>query len=214
MTLSLVRVPALDAIRRLLDGVPAVVVEERAPDGDLRVVSIRVFTRPETEASGWAGALGDDDIRRALWHGDDQEADMAQDVLEARDPAAMVREVLLASRSETSEQRFRALRLLDRAGSVERATTVAALGEAMTDDDAAIKAFAIRALAARGGEGLAMLRRAFRDGSRDDRLMVLQAVSERDVDSMLLREALGDPDQQVRSFAASRLSGSERPEAR
>ena len=215
MTLHLVRVDAFQAIRRLLDGRPSVVVEERAPNGDLQVTSIRIFTDSDTAASEQVGPHDSDDgVRRALWHGDDQEADAAQAALEARDPAAMVREVLIASRSETSEQRMRALRLLDRAGSVERATTVAAMGEAMTDADETVKALAFRALAVRGEEGLAMLRRAFRDGSRDDRLMVLQAVSERDRDSVLLREALADPDPQVRRFAESRLFNSGAPGGR
>src|SRR5207247_8105065 len=166
--------------------VPAVIVEHRGEDGAFHVASVHIFGRPEPHGSESAGPVLDDSVRRALWQGDDDEADVAQDALEARDPTAMVREVLIVSRSEAAEQRLRALRLLDRAGSVDRATTVAALGEAAADDDAAVKAFAIRALAVRGEEGRAMLRRVFRDGGRDDRLMVLQAMSERDDDATLV----------------------------
>jgi hypothetical protein len=211
MTLHVARVPPLEAIRRLLDGVPAVIVEHRAEDGAFHVASVHIFGRPESEDLESAGPVLDDSVRRALWQGDDHEADVAQDALEARDPAAMVREVLIVSRSESAEQRLRALRLLDRAGSVDRATTVAALGEAAADDDAAVKAFAIRALAVRGEEGRAMLRRVFRDGGRDDRLMVLQAMSERDDDATLVREALDDTDPEVRRFAAFRLSRPDTP---
>jgi hypothetical protein len=58
----------------------------------------------------------------------------------------------------------------------------------------------------RGAGGLSVLQRTFRGADRDVRLMVLQAVSERDGDSTLLREALTDTDAQVRQFATSRLS--------
>jgi len=206
MTLHVARVPALEAIRRLLEGVPAVIVESRAENGAFHVASVHVFGRPESHGPESTGPVLDDRLRRALWQGDDHEADVAQDALEERDPAAMVREVLIVSRSEAAVQRLRALRLLERAGSVDRTVAVAALGEAATDDDAAVKAFAIGALAVRGEEGRAMLRRVFRDAGRDDRLMVLQAASERDDDATLVREALDDADPEVRRFAGSRIA--------
>src|SRR5205814_738086 len=141
MTLHVARVLPLEAISRLLDGVPAVIVEHRAEDGAFHVASVHIFGRPESEDSETAGPVLDDRVRHALWQGDDHEADVAQDALEVR-----------------------------------------------------------------GEEGRAMLRRVFRDGGRDDRLIVLQAMSERDDDATLVREALDDADPEVRGFAAFRIA--------
>jgi hypothetical protein len=228
VSMRLSRVPLLDAVRRLIGDVPAVLMEERQPDGELRLVSVWVFAR--SHARQWAadgsegGAEADaamradtathaleaadgTALRQALLQSDDEErAQAALDVLEAREPAAMISALLVAARSADAGQRLHALRMLDRAGAVDSSTAIAALDHAMTDDDEAIKAFAIGALAVRGAGGLSVLQRTFRGADRDVRLMVLQAVSERDGDSPLLREAVTDTDAQVRQFATFRLS--------
>lgn len=227
VTVHLRRVPLLDAMRQLIGDVPAVLVEERAPDGGPRLVTVWVFARSGTqrgtteEAEGGGEgeadsvtrtstdreALEDADevaLRHALLQSDDEDrADAALEVLDAREPAAMISALLVAARSADTGQRLHALRLLDRAAGVDSATAVAALDHAVTDDDEAIRAFAIGALAMRGAGGLSVLQRTFRGADRDVRLMVLQAVIERDGDSALVREALTDSDSQVRQFAIS-----------
>lgn len=229
VTVRLTRVSPLEAVQRLLKDVPVVLVEEPAPDGEMRLASVRLYARGAPGAVTWAGdgqddsATLDDDrdpLERSdnrgllvalLQDGDDERADVALEVLEARDPALMIRELLMAAQSDEPAQRMQAIRLLERTGRIDSATAVAALDHALADDDEAIKAFAISALSTRGAAGLEALRRTFRRSSRDVRLMVLEAVSERDGDSALLREALDDLDPLVRQFAASRLSRSDTP---
>jgi hypothetical protein len=229
VTVRLTRVSPLEAVQRLLKDVPVVLVEEPAPDGEMRLARVRLYARGAPGAVTWAGdgqddsATLDDDrdpLERSdnrgllvalLQDGDDERADAALEVLEARDPALMIRELLMAAQSDEPAQRMQAIRLLERTGRIDSATAVAALDHALADDDEAIKAFAISALSTRGAAGLEALRRTFRRSSRDVRLMVLEAVSERDGDSALLREALDDLDPLVRQFAASRLSRSDTP---
>jgi hypothetical protein len=60
VTLRFTRVPLLDAVRRLVGDVSAVLTEERAPDGGLRLVSVRVFAHspPRQEAGEEVGDTG------------------------------------------------------------------------------------------------------------------------------------------------------------
>ncbi len=226
VSVNLSGVPLIDAVRRLIGDVPAVLMEERQPDGGLRLVGVWMFARSQSrqdegsESDGGANAVGGARansrdameaadgaaLRHALLQSDDEERALAAlDVLEVREPAAMISALLVAARSADAAQRLHALRMLDRAGAADSATAIAALDHAITDNDEAIKAFAIGALAVRGAGGLSVLQRTFRDADRDVRLMVLHAVSERDGDSPLLREAVTDTDAQVRQFATSRL---------
>jgi hypothetical protein len=233
VTMRLTRVSPLEAVQRLVKDLPVVLVEERVADGSIRLASVRLYAQRAPGFGGWeseeVGGDGDStsgDHREALERSesesrpllavllgdDDEQADAAREVLEARNPTWMIRELLVAAQSDVADRRLQAIRLLERTARIDNATAVAALDHALADDDDTVKTFAIGALSMRGAEGLESLRRAFRSSNRDVRLMVLEAVSERDRDSMLLREGLDDVDPQVRQFAAFRLSHADTPE--
>ena len=192
VTLNLGRLPLVDAVRRVIGDLPVVLVEDRGPDGTLRLVYVRIFARADSPP--WSGG----------------EAEFAREIeIREGEASTSIKALLAAAHSPDTRQRLDAVRMLDGAGHVDSATAIAALDHAATDADEAIKAFAIDALTARGADGLSLLRRIFRGGNRNVRLMVLQAVSTRDGDSALLHEALTDTDAQVRGFAMSRLSNPE-----
>lgn len=77
------------------------------------------------------------------------------------------------------------------------------LGEALTDEDMAVKGYAIQLLAERGGPGaIERLRQVLRDPDTSVGMTVLASAVRSDRGRSLLWEALFDNDPTVRSFAA------------
>jgi len=79
--------------------------------------------------------------------------------------------------------------------------SIAALGEALTDQNRKVKEAALQVLADKKGANVTeMLRRGLNDADPDFRIDVLEILAGRDLDS--LREALADRNQEVRETAA------------
>ncbi|MEX2145653.1 MAG: hypothetical protein WED01_01405, partial [Candidatus Rokuibacteriota bacterium] len=93
VTVSLARVPLLEAVRRLIGDVPAVLLEERQPEGSLRLVSVWIFARSHSRPGTDSPDDGDDDAEAGA------RADTAGDGMEAADGPAL-RHALLDSGDE------------------------------------------------------------------------------------------------------------------
>lgn len=142
-------------------------------------------------------------LRKALLEPDQMVQATGFQLLAERDPQRAVAALAEAAKSDQPAARFQALTLLDQSGQAEEGTVLFALREGLADEDGTVKAYAIQALAGRGGaEGLAALDQAYRDADPSIKLTILESVAQREQGLRLLREALEDEDETVRSFAA------------
>ncbi len=134
----------------------------------------------------------------------------ALDLLAARDRhRAVAFLVRTARRAEQAEERLQALTLLHHTAHADEGTIVSALTDALADESASVKGYAIQALAERGGaEALRPLRAIMqRDPDSAVRIIVIAHVSPTGEGRTLLREALSDADESLRSAAAAKLAG-------
>ena len=123
---------------------------------------------------------------------------------QVRDEAAAVLDD--GTPGEQTETRLQALESLYHTDQADETTVLAALSQALTDDDVTVKRYAIQALANWGGRtrwGLPP--RAFRDPDPAIRLLILEQVAGRDQGRFLVQEALTDSDEAVRALANSIL---------
>ena len=111
------------------------------------------------------------------------------------------------SRDEDPQMRSRAIAALTDSGTGdEDGAVVTALDEALTDEDASVRAYGVQALAMRGGpEVMGHLWRALRDPSAEVRIMAVENAKSQDQGIALLQEALSDVNETIRSVAAHRL---------
>jgi HEAT repeat protein len=130
----------------------------------------------------------------------------ALELLAERDHPQAIALLLSATKSDEPERRFQALNLLHQTGYADVKTILSALGEALADEDANVRSYAVQALAERGGpDALMPLRQALRDPDSSVRMMLIQNIVPEDQGLLLLREALFDEDETLRSAAASKL---------
>jgi HEAT repeat protein len=123
-----------------------------------------------------------------------------------RDHQGAVAALLGVTQSEQPERRWQALEVLRGSDQVDERTVLTALHTALADEDATVKAYAIHALADRGGaEALAYLHQALRDPDVAIRRLVLESVIQLDDALPLVQEAVEDDDEALRSMALARL---------
>ena len=102
--------------------------------------------------------------------------------------------------------RLEALTALVEGGS-EDPIVLSVLREALRDADPAFRAYSIQALAARGDAGaMDVLRQLFRTADPSTRVMIVESVAYTQAGTDLLREALADSDDTVRTAAAGFLA--------
>jgi hypothetical protein len=130
----------------------------------------------------------------------------AFELLAEQDRQRAVAILLEATKSEQPDARLQALQLLHQSGQAEERIVLSALGDALADEASTVKAYAIQALAERGGpDVLGPLRSALRDPDPAVRITVIESVIQQEEALPLLQQALSDDDEMVRFRAAFRL---------
>jgi hypothetical protein len=142
-------------------------------------------------------------LREALEDPDVNVQSTAFEDLAALDPQGAVEALLRATKSDRPELRIQALQLLDHAEPAEDETILSALANALQDEDASVKRYAIQALASRGEPAMGYLKRALDDSDPSIRLMVVQSVAQQKGGLELVRAAaFSDSDPSVSDTAA------------
>lgn len=177
----------------------------RSPKGNLTAGGDSRNRLRALHAAASAGNEGA--IRAALSDPDPIIQAASLDLLNERDREGSVGLLFNATKSPQPQTRFRAFELLNNNTLADQGAVMSALGEALLDDDAHVKRFAIRALAERGGpQAFEYLRQALRDSDPSIRIVTIDYVV-RTVPSAqglaLLEEASLDGDETVRSAAAA-----------
>lgn len=137
----------------------------------------------------------------------------AFEALAAQDREEAIDALLAAVKSDQSATRLQALQLLNQVAQAEERTVLSTLRDALKDGDPTERAYAVQALAGRGGtEAMGYLGEAARDPDPSVRGMVISSVADKDEGFPLLEEALSDPDESVSSTAALLLKQTGRKE--
>jgi HEAT repeats len=102
--------------------------------------------------------------------------------------------------------RLQALLTLAESGSADEGTVRSALESALSDENATVRSYAIQIIAQRGGrDALGYLSQALHDDDAEVRAMAVRSIMPKDQGVALLKEALADLDEGVRSMAAYNL---------
>jgi HEAT repeats len=110
------------------------------------------------------------------------------------------------ARDEDPETRVHALSTLAGGGNADEGAVESALDAALTDKDPTVRGAAVQALASRRGvDAIEHLRQALEDPDPGVRIMAVENVAPQGQGVALLREALSNADELVRSIAADRL---------
>ncbi|HEX9867435.1 MAG TPA: HEAT repeat domain-containing protein [Candidatus Tectomicrobia bacterium] len=110
--------------------------------------------------------------------------------------------LLAAIKSDEPMTRLQALDFLRQSDQADEKIVLSALGEALNDEDLAVKGYAIQALAEREEPGaIEPLRQVFHNPDPSIRMMVLASIAHSGQGLSLLEEAVLDADPEVRSFA-------------
>jgi hypothetical protein len=126
----------------------------------------------------------------------------------------VIDDLLKRVRDEDPATRVQAILDLSESGKGDEDTVRSALDAALTDQDARVRASAVHTLASRGGpEAMGYLWQALKDPDPDVRIMAVDSAVPTDEGLTLLREALSDADETVRSLAATRLRESTQADA-
>ena len=150
--------------------------------------------------SGWLGNR--EPLRQAVQDPDGTIQAAAFQFLSRLDSKEALAALLDATKADQPARRLQALQLLQQSGVADEQTVVATLGMRLGDQDLSVKAFAIQALAQRGGaDAMRYLDQAFRNPDPSIRTMVIQSVAPRKEGLSLLLRAIWDEDEVVRSFA-------------
>jgi hypothetical protein len=233
VSVSFSRLPLRDAIKRLLDGVNYLILEKEFSKGGARPVLVQVFIPGGNMLSNLASfeinlepddglgpldrqeerlaklRLNDsmgrtDEIQKAISERDPTVQEEAFELLARRDPHGAVNEALRATKSADLDTRLNALQVLQHRQQMDEWSTNAVLGEALSDQELAVREFAVQALAGREGPNVTLyLRNALRDPEPSVRRAVVESVAQKGNDFQLLYEALSDSDKSVRSLAVS-----------
>jgi len=161
-------------------------------DQDERLTALQRFAE-----QGTTGAL-----QRAIFDPDQTIQAAALELLVARDRQAAIDALIGATKSDQPAMREQALYLLHQTDLADDRTVMSTLEEALTDEDVAVKSYAIQALG-EGGEANAIgaLRQALRDPDVTIKKMVIESVAQTEQGRSLLQGALSDDDATIRSLA-------------
>jgi hypothetical protein len=226
-------VPLLDGLHRVLDGTNFALTQvEGRPAVVVVVCRLNTAAGPAMTAGSERAQEARKGKRRASagTSPTSESAEPRQTALHNPDPAVQAAAVeRLAERNRAADlpalqevavngapqSRLLALQALHSSTAADEATIVGALGQATADEDLQVRGFAIRALAERSTpDALAYLRRALQDPEPSIRLATLESIV-RSVPAEqglpMLQEALTDPDETVRSAAASYLHARQGP---
>lgn len=152
------------------------------------------------EASAQAG--DEQALRQALLDSEPLVQARALELLAAHDREKIAAHLIDLTKTSQPQTRIQALHLLSESELADEETIVSSLGDALVATDENVKAYAIEALAKRGGsEAMTYLQQAFRDPDPKIRRMVVENAAPQDAQGVLLQEARWDPDETVRSFA-------------
>ena len=123
----------------------------------------------------------------------------------------MTVENLLAEINDPSQLvRLQALQLLTESPQADEQTVMSALIDALNGTDSSFSAYAAQALAQRGSpEAMNALTDMLNSAAPSTRLMVLQSVAQTPAGLLILRGALSDSNETVRSTAEALLQQSE-----
>ena len=134
----------------------------------------------------------------------------AFDALAAHDNPAAVEDLLAKINDPGQPIRLQALQLLAQSPQADEQTVMATLVDALNGSDSLFSAYAAQALAERGTpEAMSALTNMFNSSDPSTRLMVLQSVAQTQAGLSLLRSALSDSSETVRSAAAALLQQAE-----
>jgi hypothetical protein len=184
-------------------------IEGTEPEGEPMVEELRSPEEQLEILHALAGQGNEEALRKALFNDLDppiQAAVLA--LLAEQNRQGAVTLLIDATKSDQPQKRLQALQLLYHTGQADERTVLSALSQALTDENIAVKGYALQALAAWGGiDALEYLRQAVHDPDPTIRLLVLQQVARQNQGLPLLQEALADDDEAVRSLAASLVAG-------
>src|SRR5262249_42330137 len=108
-----------------------------------------------------------------------------------------------AAKSGQAEMRLRSLQLLSSTDYADAETIYAVLCEALADEDPTVRGYAVQLLATQGrADAVLSLRQALDDPDPAVRMRVIESIAHQEEGVPLLREALADRDEAVRSMAA------------
>lgn len=114
--------------------------------------------------------------------------------------------LIVMTGNQEPQLRIHALAALSEGGLADEGAVRSALDAALDDKNANVRAYAVQALAGRGGPELAaILGRALRDPDPNVRIMAVDQMVPQDQGITLLQEALSDTNETVRTIAAERL---------
>jgi hypothetical protein len=109
-------------------------------------------------------------------------------LLAERDPQEAIAALRNAAKSGEAQMRLQALQRLQQTNRVDRATVLAALGEALADENTVVKIYAIQALAAQGDpDALTYLGQASRDANPSLQMLAIESIVRMDHGLTLLR---------------------------
>jgi Spy/CpxP family protein refolding chaperone len=145
-----------------------------------------------------------------MQHGNAAMQAAAFDALAANDNAAAVENLLAEIKDPSQPVRLQALELLGQSPQVAEPIVMTTLIDALNGDDPSFSASAAHALAERGTpEAMTALSQLVNSSDPSTRLMVLQSVAQTQAGLAILRGALSDSNETVRSAAADLLQQSE-----
>lgn len=167
-------------------------------------VATRLAALESSAAQGNADAL-----QQALRDPEPAVQSLALDLLADRDPGGVLKLLSGSLRSPHAQVRLTALQLLRGNDRADKQLILSTLGQAIDDEDVAVKRYAIRALAELGGgEALQYLHRALQDVDPAIRITTVEHIVHYVVPEQrvaLLEQAAADKDENVRSAAAASL---------
>jgi HEAT repeats len=134
----------------------------------------------------------------------------AFDALAAHDNPGAIENLLAEINDPSQPVRLQALQLLTQSPQADEQTVMTTLIDALNGADPSFSAYAAQALAQRGTpEAMNALNEMLNGANPSTRLMVLQSVAQTEAGLPLLRAALSDSDETVRSAAAALLQQAE-----
>jgi hypothetical protein len=137
----------------------------------------------------------------------------AFDALAANDNPAAVANFLSQINDPSQPGRLQALQLLSQSPQADEQTVLTTLIDALNGTDTSLSAHAAQALAERGtAEAMNALSEMFNSSDPSTRLMILQSVANTEAGQPLLRAALSDSNETVRSAAAALVQQGEATE--